>query len=109
MALLPRPRTPNAQHIGHRRAHSSALEICMPTYDDQELKEDAQPLLEDKVLFVTTTAQQRPSLTIIVVLWVFSTVLACICTYLWTSSRVGKSPYGSFATGFATELRAYHK
>ena len=106
MSLLARPRTPNAQNIGHRRAHSSALEICLPDKEDQELREDAQPLLEDKVLFVTTPVKQSPSLAIIVVLWVCSIAIACVCTYLWTSSRVALSPYGSFVTGFDTELRA---
>jgi hypothetical protein len=104
MALLPRPRTPNAQ-IGHRRAHSSALEICLTNKEEQELQ-DAQPLLEDKVLIVPTPKSRLP-VAVFIVLWTVSIVVACTCTYLWTVARVKASSFGSFASGFATELRMY--
>lgn len=103
MALLPRPRTPNAQ-LGHRRAHSSALEICLTTNDDKQELEDAQPLLNDKALLVPTPKPQ-PRLAIFVVAWAFSIALAIASTFLWTKAHTERSRNGSFAYGFATELR----
>ena len=105
MALLPRPRTPNV-HRGHRRAHSSALEICLTKDDDQELIQDIQPLLDEKVLIVPKPkSQPRPVL--LVVLWILSIAITITCTYLWTTSRLDRSLHGSFATGFETDLRTF--
>jgi hypothetical protein len=103
MALLPRPRTPNA-HRGHRRAHSSALEICLTTADDEELIKDVQPLLDEKVLLVPGPKTQ-PQPVVLVVLWILSIATAVTCTYLWTTSRLSRTLPGGFATGFDTDLR----
>ena len=104
MALLPRPRTPNG-NLGHRRAHSSALEICLPDKEEQELL-SVQPLLEDKVLIVPTQRSRSP-LALIIIGWTLSIVLTCVCTFLWTRARSVVESGGSFAAGFATELRKY--
>ena len=99
MNLLPRGRA----GTGHRRAHSSALEICSTTFEEQELK-GTQPLLEEKSISVPT---QKPRIdTLFIVLWVISVVLTAICTYFWTSRSSGIE-LGGFATGFLTELGMY--
>ena len=108
MALLPRPRTPNAPR-GHRRAHSSALEICLTTADDeQELIKDVQPLLDEKILLVPEPrSRPQPHPVVLVVLWILSLVIAITCTYLWTTSRLNRSLTGGFASGFDTDLRTF--
>ena len=105
MSLLPRGRAPTL----HRRAHSSALEICSTTFDNtysEKEAESTQTLLDEKVLIVPN---QKPRIdAVFIIIWALSILLTSVCTYI-TTIRTERSPLGSFGTGFSTELRKWTK
>lgn len=115
MNLSPTTGGPGGPGLGHRRAHSSALDIVLPTKDEQEL-EINQPLLEEKleqkIELLEEKLEERGTLSTftnprrhatIITLWVLSMVAASLCTYLATKSAQ-KVSLGTFSHGYVTDL-----
>ena len=96
MNLLPRVRS----EFGHRRAHSSALEICSTTFEDQEIK-GTQPLLEEKDIVVTSQTRRLDAT--LIILWALSVAFVSLLTYALTKSTKD-DPFGGFRTGYLTDL-----
>ena len=97
--LSPRPRSP----LGHLRMQSLGT--------TEKVGEDGRPLLfEEKHItsvppFVQRWSPSRNNCTTLTILWMFSIFLSCLGTYIITRPASSINPYGTFESGFHTELR----
>ena len=108
MTTLTRPRTPVVH--GHRRAHSSALDIVVtsPTREQElpdawPLVEEKGPLLEEEGNFVAVRKGRRSNV-LLFVLWIFSLAAASVMTRVFTAASP-KASLGTFSSGYVTDLR----
>ena len=90
--------------VGHRRAHSSGVDIQVSNVDEIQEKSATQPLLDDE-RFDETLPLPRQRRTYIVLPWIASLLLTSFITYLLTTARQQGGVSGSFNDGFSTELR----
>ena len=107
----------------HRRAHSSATVPAMNIprsrtplahsrqasaingFNEKEMQVTVSLLDENEHLHELVGRQKgRSNTAFIVIVWCFSIMLACICTYAFTRTT---NPHGTFAAGYGTDLREF--